>query len=96
MDRLLAHIREHGAVKASDFERKQKGAAGWWGWKDEKRWLEACFALGDLMIARRESFQRVYDLTERVLATARVDTAALTPVDSRREFILGAARATLR
>ena len=93
MDHLLAHIREHGAVKASDFERKQQTATGWWGWKDEKRWLEACFARGELMICRRENFQRVYDLTERVLAKAKVDTAALKPVDSPREFILGAVRA---
>ncbi len=93
MDRLLVHIRDNGAVKASDFERKQKGGAGWWGWKDEKRWLEACFALGDLMICRRENFQRVYDLTERVLANAKVDAAALQPVDLPREFVLGAVRA---
>jgi uncharacterized protein YcaQ len=93
MDRLLVHIREQGAVKASDFERKQKGGAGWWGWKDEKRWLEACFARGELMIARRENFQRVYDLTERVLATAKVDVAALKPADLPREFIVGAVRA---
>jgi uncharacterized protein YcaQ len=93
MDRILAHICEHGAVKASNFERKQPGGAGWWGWKDEKRWLEACFARGELMICRRENFQRVYDLTERVLAKAKVDTAALKPVDSPREFILGAVRA---
>jgi uncharacterized protein YcaQ len=93
MDRLLAHIREHGAVKASDFERKQKGGGGWWGWKDEKRWLEACFARGELMIARRENFQRVYDLTERVLATAKIDLAILKPADLPCEFILGAVRA---
>ena len=42
-----------------------KGGA-WWGWKDEKRWLEALFALGELMVARRENFHRVYDLSERV------------------------------
>ena len=69
MDALLAKIREHGAVKASDFERSDgTGGGGWWGWKNEKRWLEALFALGALMIARRENFQRVYDVTERVLA----------------------------
>jgi hypothetical protein len=68
MDRLLAHVREHGAAKASDFERPRRtGSGGWWGWKDEKRWLEALFALGELMILRRENFQRVYALTERVL-----------------------------
>ena len=93
MDRLLVHVRENGPVKASDFERKQKGGAGWWGWKDEKRWLEACFALGDLMICRRENFQRVYDLTERVLANAKVDAAALKSVDLPREFVLGAVQA---
>ncbi|RDZ29177.1 winged helix-turn-helix domain-containing protein [Lysobacter silvisoli] len=66
IDRLLAHIRDLGAVKSSDFERKQPGAGGWWGWKDEKRWLETGFALGELMVARRDNFQRVYDLSERV------------------------------
>jgi uncharacterized protein YcaQ len=95
MDRLLAHIREHGAVKSSDFERLdgKKGHAGWWGWKDEKRWLEAWFALGELMVARRDNFQRVYDLSERVLARTRIDADALAPVDVAREFVLGAVRA---
>ena len=66
MDSLLAHIRQNGAVKSSDFERKDDQASAWWGWKDEKRWLEALFAYGELMVARRERFQRVYDLAERV------------------------------
>jgi len=93
MDRLLAHVREHGPVKASDFERKQKGGAGWWGWKDEKRWLEAWFVLGEFMIARREKFQRVYDLRERVLAQARhaVPERSHGADEIRREFVLGAA-----
>jgi uncharacterized protein len=70
MHALLEHVRAHGPVKSSDFERKQengKGSSGgWWGWSDEKKYLEAWFALGELMIARRENFHRVYDLTERV------------------------------
>jgi hypothetical protein len=95
MDKLLAHITDNGAVKSSDFERAEAntGPAGWWGWKDEKRWLEAWFALGELMIARRENFQRVYDLTQRVLAKARVDVAALAPVDAARESVLASVRA---
>ena len=93
MDGLLAHIRENGAVKSSDFERKGDVRAGWWEWKDEKRWLEAWFALGELMIARRDNFQRVYDLSERVLARAKVDVAALSVFDAPREFALGAVRA---
>ena len=67
LDKLLAHIRDNGPVKSSDFERSEQDAgSAWWGWKDEKRWLEALFASGELMVARREKFQRVYDLAERV------------------------------
>jgi uncharacterized protein YcaQ len=71
MDAVLARIRAAGPLKSADFESREKRTGGWWGWKDEKRWLEALFALGELMIARRENFQRVYDLTERVLAKMR-------------------------
>lgn len=94
MDRVLAHVREHGAVKSSDFERPRQGGAGWWGWKDEKRWLEALFALGELMIDRRENFQRVYDLTERV--AERLGLQSIEPLDAtaiRREHVLRAVRA---
>jgi uncharacterized protein YcaQ len=66
LDKLLAHIRSNGPVKSSDFERPEGKDSAWWGWKDEKRWLEALFGLGELMIARRENFHRVYDLSERV------------------------------
>lgn len=68
MDELLVHVGQHGEVRAADFERAPAGAGGWWQWKPEKRWLEAWFAMGELMVARRERFQRVYDLRERVLA----------------------------
>ncbi len=94
MDRLLAHVRENGPVKSSDFEREQKVPAGWWGWKDEKRWLEAWFALGELMILRRESFQRVYDLTERVLDHIGMQMPeALQPAEIRRAQMLRSVRA---
>jgi hypothetical protein len=66
VDRVLRLIREHGPVRSVDFERPGKGG-GWWGWKPEKRILESLFTAGELMIARREGFQRVYDLRERVL-----------------------------
>jgi len=66
MRALLEHVREKGPVKASDFQGPRRGATGWWDWKAEKGWLEAWFALGELMVARRERFQRVYDLASRV------------------------------
>src|SRR6185295_14320826 len=49
-------------------ERRTDGkGGGWWEWKPEKRSLEVLFTAGELMIARRHNFQRVYDLAERVL-----------------------------
>ena len=92
MDALLGHIRTHGAVKASDFERKgPKPASGWWQWKDEKRWLEALFALGELMVSRRERFQRVYDLSERVVA--KLPPQAAFDADVPGELVLRSVRA---
>jgi uncharacterized protein YcaQ len=67
VDSVLAHIRANGAVRSSDFERSDGQGGGWWEWKPEKRSLEVLFTTGELMIARRHNFQRVYDLAERVL-----------------------------
>jgi uncharacterized protein YcaQ len=63
---LLEQVRASGPVKTSDFEAPRGRGTGWWGWKKEKAWLEAWLALGELMVARREGFQRVYDLAARV------------------------------
>lgn len=69
LDGVLEHVRERGAVRSADFERRNGAASGWWEWKPEKRALEALFTSGHLMVARRQSFQRVYDLRERVHPT---------------------------
>ncbi|MEO7051972.1 MAG: crosslink repair DNA glycosylase YcaQ family protein [Rhodanobacter sp.] len=98
MQRVLERVRLSGAVRAADFPQPQGGReSGWWAWKPEKRWLEAWFALGELMVLRRERFQRVYDLAERVLA--RVDpqfdpaVARLSVAELRQHFILDSVRA---
>ena len=90
LDALLAHIAETGPVKSSDFERATDRTSAWWGWKDEKRWLEALFASGELMVARREKFQRVYDLADRVapeLVSADAVHAAPTGAQVHDAFI---------
>lgn len=66
VDRVKQIIRERGPVRSADFERTDGKGGGWWGWKPEKRALEMLFSAGELMVARRENFQRVYDLRERV------------------------------
>jgi hypothetical protein len=92
VERLLATIRERGPVRSADFARTGGRGSGWWDWKPEKRMLESLFTAGELMIARREGFQRVYDLRERVLPGW--DDARLPPAEEvRRELVLRAVRA---
>lgn len=92
VERVLAHIRASGPARSADFERTDGQAGGWWDWKPEKRALEVLYTTGQLMIARRQQFQRVYDLAERVLPGW--DDASLPPLDDvRRQFVLRAVRA---
>nr|WP_243649135.1 crosslink repair DNA glycosylase YcaQ family protein [Luteibacter rhizovicinus] len=95
MDALLLRVRENGPMRASDFERDMPATKGWWGWKPEKRWLEAWFAMGGLMVSRRDRFQRVYDLAERVLAGWPVPppTSVLSDEAIRSHFIGDSVRA---
>jgi hypothetical protein len=62
----MARITQEGGLRSADFEHPRENAGGWWNWKDEKTALECLFYAGELMVARRENFQRVYDLTARV------------------------------
>ncbi|HEV2147438.1 MAG TPA: crosslink repair DNA glycosylase YcaQ family protein [Longimicrobiaceae bacterium] len=92
VERLLATIRERGPVRSADFERTDGRPGGWWEWKPEKRMLESLFTAGELMIARRERFQRVYDLRQRVLPGW--DDARLPPKEETdRALVLQSVRA---
>jgi uncharacterized protein len=92
LERVLAHVREHGSVRSADFERTDGQAGGWWEWKPEKRALETLFTSGELMIARRHNFQRIYDLRERIMPDW--DDARVPPIELvRRTLVLQAVRA---
>ena len=97
VERVLAQVRERGAVRSAEFERADGRGGGWWDWKPEKRALEHLFAVGELMISRRDpNFHRVYDLRERVLERALPgweDALAPTHEEVRRVFALKAVRA---
>jgi uncharacterized protein YcaQ len=92
VDRVLDVVRERGPVRSSDFVRTDGKAGGWWEWKPEKRALESLFTAGELMVARRHNFQRIYDLRERVLPSWD-DSQLPTLEETRRTLILNAVRA---
>ncbi len=68
IEAVHARIRSEGSLASKDFEPPPGTKRGtWWDWKPAKRALELLFWQGDLMIAERRNFQKVYDLTERIL-----------------------------
>lgn len=71
---VLTRIREEGPLGSADFSDPEGRRGPWWGWKPAKGALEMLFNAGELMISERRSFQRIYDLTERVLPSG-TDTA---------------------
>lgn len=92
VEHVRTYMREHGATMSSDFERTDGQKGTWWNWKAEKVALEAMFITGDLMIARRKNFQRVYDLRERVRPEWN-DADAPPLAEVYRQFALETARA---
>lgn len=73
---LLEHVRENGPVRASDFAHVDgRKGNGWWDWKPDKLRLETLFTAGEIMVARRDKFHRIYDLRERVLPAHMHDDA---------------------
>jgi hypothetical protein len=89
---VLARIEAEGPLAASDFEAK--GSGGWWGWSHAKAALEWLFLIGRITTAtRRGSFERVYDLTERVIPARILTLPTPSPEDSKRALLARAARA---
>jgi uncharacterized protein YcaQ len=90
---ILERIRAEGPLAASDFE-EGRGRSGWWEWGGTKRALEWLFWAGLVTTAtRRGSFERVYDLTERVLPAAILALPTPSEADSKRALVAHAGRA---
>ena len=92
-DAMLARIAAEGPLAASDLA-ETRGPGGWWGWSETKRVLEYLFWSGLITTAtRRNSFERVYDLPERVLPAAVLGAQTPTEADAQRMLIERSARA---
>jgi hypothetical protein len=80
-EQVLREIGERGPLGSRDFEGT--GSGGMWNWKPAKVVLEALHSAGRLAIAGRDGFQRLYDLTERLIPANVLNTPAAT----REEFV---------
>ena len=86
---VLETIRERGALPSRAFEGKGD-ASSMWSWKPAKGALEHLFAAGELAIAGRNGFQRVYDLPERVIPREYLDAPTPSEEEFRRGYALRA------
>ncbi|MHB8178017.1 MAG: winged helix-turn-helix domain-containing protein [Vulcanimicrobiaceae bacterium] len=93
VERVRATIASNGPMSASQFT-DAKSTGSWWGWSDTKRALEFLFWSGQLLAAtRRPSFERVYDLPERILPLELLHAPQMTERDAHRTLLAIAARA---
>ena len=88
LDDVLARVTAEGPLAAKDFEERRTGPSkGWWDWKPAKVALEVLYGAGLLMVSRREGFQRLYDIAERVLPPG-VDTAEPTEEERVKHYTI--------
>ena len=98
VDDILAVVKEFGPVGAGRIEREvlgepaQRGRGPWWDRSEVKKICEYLFGIGQLTTGTRRSFERLYDLTERVLPPD-VLARQVSPEEGARELITRSAAA---
>ena len=93
IDEVLAEITRRGPVTGGDFAPEGPRKSGWWEWSDGKFALEWLFRAGLITTKTRRGFERVYDLTERVIPPAIMAAPTPSKTDAERELTLISARA---
>jgi uncharacterized protein len=94
VQRVLAAVEERGPVGAGALREGPRTGGSWWAWDDVKRALEYLFWSGRVTTARRTpGFERLYDLTERVLPPEVIALPTPAREDAQRALVDLSARA---
>jgi hypothetical protein len=89
---VLQRVADEGPVSAGDLHVGARPGGPWWDWSATKVALEHLFWSGRITTATRRSFERVYDLTERVLPPQVLAAPTPSRADAQRELVRLAAR----
>ncbi|WP_296275376.1 winged helix-turn-helix domain-containing protein [Pseudomonas sp. UBA7530] len=90
---VLQAVRERGALGAGSLSTRTERAGPWWDWSAEKTALEWLFAAGEVTVAGRRGFERLYDLPERVIPADQLNHAELDEHEAQRRLLLRSADA---
>jgi uncharacterized protein YcaQ len=94
IDEVRRQLVARGPLAASDLDSGTAKTGPWWGWSDAKYAMEWLFFAGEVTTAsRRGAFERVYDLTERVLPPDVLALPTPEPEAAQRELVRMASRA---
>lgn len=81
---VLQRLEQEGPLSTRHFKATgQRPSGGWWNWKPAKIALELLYWQGRVMVSRREGFDKVYDLAERVMP-AGLDCRTPAPEETAR------------
>ncbi|HEX7169108.1 MAG TPA: crosslink repair DNA glycosylase YcaQ family protein [Acidimicrobiales bacterium] len=93
VDKVYAEVLANGPMSAAELsDVGAKRAGTWWNRSSGKSALEFLFACGRVSVADRRGFERVYDVTERVLPADVLAAPVPSDDDARRALLLRAAR----
>jgi hypothetical protein len=89
---VLRDVAERGPLAASQLADPRRRAGEWWERRsDGRRALEVLFGEGVLAAWRNPTFERVYDLTERVIPREALEAPVPAPEEAERQLIVIAA-----
>jgi len=91
---VLDEVKARGPLRAGDLrDGGPRRREPWWSWDDAKVALELLFWMGDVSARRLSNFERVYDLTERLLPAAVLQQPTPSEQESRRALLALSAEA---
>jgi uncharacterized protein len=87
LKKVLTFVETNGPAAQSDLPERNKGEGGWWGWSKNKLALETLFAQGLLTTAKRDGFERFYDIPARVIPANTLALPTPSEPDAMRALI---------
>lgn len=93
IENVYREVTDRGPMSAGEISNGGKSTGSWWGWSEGKRAIEVLFSQGRVAVAGRRNFERLYDLTERVIPKTVLEAKAVDDRDAKKELLVRATRA---
>jgi uncharacterized protein YcaQ len=93
IEAVYREVADRGPMSAGEISFGGKSTGPWWGWSDGKQAMEFLFRQGRVAVAGRRHFERLYDVSERVVPAAVLQATAVGERDAKKELLVRAARA---